>query len=500
MLVGTNNIGCEYFPTVTTNGLLFDQFSFAVSVANTTLGTAHVSVLRNGIEVATATVPPSGLTTIKLPWVEELRHNYSNDTSEAQYEMDLTSAVVKGGSYVLESDSPVTVFQFNPLEYEIPEPPDGSCPDPHNTMACNSFTNDASLLFPHNALGTDYIVASHQTLSIQESGENFSQPGFVAITASEDGTQVTFTSAGFVRAGSGVNAMAPGDAQTFSLDKGDVVQLLSAPVDASLLSNCVNAKFSSMLCEVPIDYDLTGSFISSTKPVSVIGGHDCSFMPYDHFACDHLEQSIFPLDTWGNSTIVSQPQSVTGAVMNDQKPDPTIVRIISGVDGNHIVLDPPVPGFSITSLGKGKWVDVPMSSKDMTVSGNGPLLAVQYMLGGDIVDPNDISLPTSKGDPSMSLCAPTSQYRRLYTFLAPETYQFNFVNVVAPKGAPITLDGISLPMTGAAPIGSSGYVVLRHALAGGTHTLESTDPFGIVVYGYATYTSYMYPGGLDLEH
>ena len=31
------------------------------------------------------------------------------------------------------------------------------------------------------------------------------------------------------------------------------------------------------------------------------------------------------------------------------------------------------------------------------------------------------------------------------------------------------------------------------------HTINSSAAFGIVVYGYGRFTSYMYPGGLDLE-
>ena len=33
----------------------------------------------------------------------------------------------------------------------------------------------------------------------------------------------------------------------------------------------------------------------------------------------------------------------------------------------------------------------------------------------------------------------------------------------------------------------------------GSHTLESTKPVGIQVLGYGQYTSYQYPGGLNLK-
>jgi hypothetical protein len=35
--------------------------------------------------------------------------------------------------------------------------------------------------------------------------------------------------------------------------------------------------------------------------------------------------------------------------------------------------------------------------------------------------------------------------------------------------------------------------------ANGNHSLTSVEPFGVEVYGYGQYTSYWYPGGLDLS-
>ena len=35
-------------------------------------------------------------------------------------------------------------------------------------------------------------------------------------------------------------------------------------------------------------------------------------------------------------------------------------------------------------------------------------------------------------------------------------------------------------------------------IEGGIHYIDSSSPFAIMVYGVGSYTSYMYPGGLDL--
>ena len=46
----------------------------------------------------------------------------------------------------------------------------------------------------------------------------------------------------------------------------------------------------------------------------------------------------------------------------------------------------------------------------------------------------------------------------------------------------------------------SGYAVYTLPIAAGAHRIRSDGPrFGLKVYGIAQYTSYMYPGGLDLS-
>ena len=96
----------------------------------------------------------------------------------------------------------------------------------------------------------------------------------------------------------------------------------------------------------------------------------------------------------------------------------------------------------------------------------------------------------------MMLSVPVEQFRTSYIFLAPATYQQSYVTFIAPDGAAVTLDGTAV--TGFAPI-AGGYSTATVALAAGSHTAQSADPFGIQVYGVAPYTSYMYPGGLNLK-
>ncbi|MGE0324707.1 MAG: hypothetical protein AB7S68_20470 [Polyangiaceae bacterium] len=69
-----------------------------------------------------------------------------------------------------------------------------------------------------------------------------------------------------------------------------------------------------------------------------------------------------------------------------------------------------------------------------------------------------------------------------------------------PTNASVTLDGAAINVT-PTPI-ASGFGIARVRLGntpGGGHILQSTEPVGIQVMGYGAYTSYQYPGGLNLE-
>ena len=99
----------------------------------------------------------------------------------------------------------------------------------------------------------------------------------------------------------------------------------------------------------------------------------------------------------------------------------------------------------------------------------------------------------------MTVAVPVEQYRKSYLFLTPETYDKSYVNVTAPAGAKITLDGVDIDPMLFKPVGSGGYMSSRVEVMPGAHSITGSAPIGITVYGMAPFTSYMYPGGLDVK-
>lgn len=72
------------------------------------------------------------------------------------------------------------------------------------------------------------------------------------------------------------------------------------------------------------------------------------------------------------------------------------------------------------------------------------------------------------------------------------------MNVVAPRGTSVELDGVPIPALEFEALGRREYVVARLRVADGVHRLRASAPVGVSAYGYDRDVSYAYPAGLDL--
>src|SRR4051794_4765304 len=182
-------VGCDYWPTVTANPV-WNEFDFAVVIANTGSTDAMVTVTGPNAFNQTVTVAASQLSKIYLPWDMNLkRGEFDSCTSVTA----LTSSALEAkGAYHLVSTVPVVVYQFSALEYGPQGGPTGkdwtSCTQKAMScgaqpLPCFSYSNDASLLLPSTALTGNYRVTGwHSTYGTGQ---------FMSITAVQDATTVT---------------------------------------------------------------------------------------------------------------------------------------------------------------------------------------------------------------------------------------------------------------------------------------------------------------------
>ena len=429
--LGLSYLGCDYYPTVLQQFDGYNQapgYQWAVAVANASDKAVQVTVTRGANTVTMVQVAAASVQLINLPWVPELSSGYGG------------SVVVTDGAYRLRSTGPVTVYQYNPLTV--------------------TFTNDASLLLPTNTWTGNYVVAAWPTWPF---GGN-AVPGLYAVVARHDGTTVKLkpsTTGGAVKPGGGVGADGNG---VISLNEGDVLQVLSN-----------------------YNGDLTGTIVEADKPVQVFGGHKCTNVPLNVTACDHLEESIFPIETLAKEYVVAPPVQVP----NDQAPKGQIVRVIASEDATTLTFEPDQPGNKFLAKA-GDFLQIPPTTARFVVSADKKILVAQYMVG------QDGGYGTS--DPAMLLAVNPQQWRSSYLFHAATNWQANYVDILAPKGANVTVDGANVGAWIA--IGASNYQVAHVKLSnqnGGNHAVSSDIPVGIGVYGVQSYGSYWYPGGLDLN-
>lgn len=147
----------------------------------------------------------------------------------------------------------------------------------------------------------------------------------------------------------------------------------------------------------------------------------------------------------------------------------------------------------------GEVVDLGIVSEDFEIVGDQAFAVASFQVGAELIDPG-VPFDQQKGDPAMSLVTSTEQYRTRYVFLGPSDDDVGFIDVVQPTSATLTLDGAT-PAAEVVPL-SSGYGLARIQLGpgnGGAHVLTATEPVGLQVRGYGSYTSYQYPGGLNLS-
>jgi len=175
-----------------------------------------------------------------------------------------------------------------------------------------------------------------------------------------------------------------------------------------------------------------------------------------------------------------------------QQREPNLVRVFSSDDNNVVRFSPQVRAD--VTLARGQWVEFE-AREPFRVTGTRGIQVVQLLVGqsygGQEATLNGL------GDPAMSLVPPEDQYRASYTFLTPDTFVSHYVSVVAKVGQAVTLNGA--PVEGLAPIGDTGWATATAPLGAGVHSASSSEPFGVWVYGFGAYTSYMYPAGLDLR-
>lgn len=376
---------------------------------------------------------------------------------------------------------------------------------------CNySFSNDASLLLPVGALGTDYVnvgVPSWADRPTPEFEDPQGLPATLTLIGTQEATQVTIElprGAGVLPVpgglGAGVRVDAAAGRVEATLGRGEVLDLLSDPPQIRGAD------------EDPIGVDLSGARVRSSAPVAVFTGHTCSFYPQSQGACDHLEEQLFPVETWGDRYLLTPTKLRTQAPQ--LATEATFWKFVAAEETRITLsvpleaLEPSPPGFlgvrDCAGLIEGDGRSFTLapgavcefgSRAAFGVSGDRPFSVLGVMSG----EASTGLLPGGEaGDPAIFLPPPERQLRFTYSFLTPATYHSDYVTIVAPVGANIELDGAPVDLARGERVLGEDWVYVHAPLADGPHQITGDQRTGIVVYAYDDWVSYAFTGGLDL--
>lgn len=362
----------------------------------------------------------------------------------------------------------------------------------------SSFFPSAELLYPSSAWGTNYVV-----LATPKGTANPSRLKFVDVVASQDGTSVTFAPSVALPGGGGYPAVAANSSTTFMLDAGQYAHWETPPASS----------------------DLSGSVVLATKPVSVVAGEDFfRLQPFDEPGGEITHAQIVPTSALAHDYAVS-PYTTRRA---DLQEEDIWYRIVGAVDGTTLTFDPPAAGTPAT-IGQAKVADFQVTGAFRVSSqdANHPFAIAQVMSTGNVNLPDGgagfrpdcatIQFGTfakTCGDEEFVPLVPPAQFLTDYVFFTDPTYSTTTLDLVRvkSKGAfqDVKVDCLGT-VTGWQPVGSSGlYEYARADLVravppgtlpdgggctNGRHSATSAGPFGLVVYGLDTYSSYGYPAG-----
>jgi hypothetical protein len=306
-----------------------------------------------------------------------------------------------------------------------------------------SATTDAFLALPVDILNIDYYVMTYANTIVHTSAAE--QFGIVALF---DNTNVDIT--------------VPGETtKTIVLNRGQAYQEQRTGSGLNVL---------------------TGTRIQSDKPVAVFGGNRCTNIPFNQsvFACDHVVEQIPPLASWGKTFF-------TVPLATRQNGD--TFRILAGQDNTIVQIN----GTDVATLNAGQHHEQIINGRSV-ITASKPVLVAQYS--------NSSSFDNVTSDPFMLIIPPVEQALSQYTFSTPGSgFAQNFVNVVAPNNTVgnILLDGTPISADSFVPIGTTNFSGAQVSVGVGSHTITGPEPFSIYSYGFASFDSYGYPGGLALE-
>jgi hypothetical protein len=484
------SIGCDYQVATPSFYAGIKPPCFAVFVANNWPKDAKIGVSRGGMnynvtsfgriatpgqpETSWPAVPAAGIppgkvavlflshdpqsvngTPLVCPVAPALSQQYGSALPNSGSTPSITG---RGAAWHITSSYPVTSYDILPYG------------------GAKSYLPSAELLFPTTAWGTNYfgIVPLRGTAS----------PQWGQVVATMDNTTITVFPNVSLPGGmnGGTVNPAPANTQTkYTLKAGEYIQWQES-------------------------MEMSGTIIQSNNPIAFTGGqgYDCyTTMTSTGGGCDSAHQQIPPVSAFA-SEYVGIPYATRMASLMEES---IKYRIVGAVKGTTLKFTPAVNGAP-TGIAAAQVIDFEATGPFIVTSqdANHPFYLGQVMPGCFVTGG---SRPPGGclGDEEYVNMLPPAQFLTKYVFFSDPTYPTTnlvFLRVKTSSGfKDVNLD-CNGNLTGWKPVGTNYEItnidLIRGGIKNGTcdngpHTASSAGPFGLMVWGLDSASSYAYPAG-----
>ncbi|XP_072025546.1 uncharacterized protein [Amphiura filiformis] len=314
---------------------------------------------------------------------------------------------------------------------------------------------DGFLALPIETLGKEYIVMTYVPWTQSQ----------VALIALEDNTHITIT-------------------PTVPLQIATRITPKGLPVTISL----DQLKVRQLICR---ECDFTGTKIMSDKPIAVISGNRCTFIPDVSIdSCDTLVEQLIPVNKWGTTFALTPIPGRSMQIGNHY-------RVMAARYGTEVSIGP-----RSVLLKPGQYHEFTIPNNESTLAvANKPVLLSQFITG---FDTDNIT-----GDPSMTII-PAVEHRvtsaniATYDMTRDQTWMSNYITISADCNqlSNITFDDQPLiDIHEPNVIDLSGICFVSMNIQSGTHHIRgysNESTFSAIQYGFAEYNSYAHPVALSL--
>ncbi len=358
-------------------------------------------------------------------------------------------------------------------------------------------TSDGFLALPASALGQNYQVASYA-----DPTNNQSQwlTSYTSIIGVYDNTRVTFKMGGC-------------ESCYAWKEDGDTLRFNQS------IRRTINEGDVWLIPGIGPYNDLSGSTVKANKPINVISGNFCAYIPSHIAACDFIIEQELPENIWGKKyhvTPIATRKQYSIIKIFAKKPDTQIFS--DGQPAWYITTPGGILGTGYIETRAGVMNPGEIYPKPVEISADNPIQVVQYNPGSQ--DDN------VENDPFQLVLTPIEQYQKEIVFNTPGIrgqygFKTNFVNIVyqATEGG-----GIPDDMMWAEVVNGKFNWVQMSAFSGnpgqrfftteangrhyrsktiklekdGVYRIKADQPFAAYAYGSDYYDSYGFPTSVSL--